>query len=95
MTEEPPEDLKPESTNDLVFDIKGTAHLSLFYDHGGYQEWRREKKLESGKKRSKRKVVVSDNDEALDNIWTYMKSTGHFVHSHDKIIQIIFSFWRC
>jgi hypothetical protein len=30
MTEETPEDLKPESMNDLVFGIKGTAHLSLF-----------------------------------------------------------------
>jgi splicing factor 3A subunit 3 len=65
MPEAPTEAAQPDSMNDLVFDIKGTAHLSLFYDNDRYQEWRRQKKLEVGKKPSKHKVVVADSDEAL------------------------------
>jgi splicing factor 3A subunit 3 len=56
-----------ESMNDMVFDIKGNAHLSLFYDNDRYQEWRRQKKSEAGKqkKATKRRIVISENDEAL------------------------------
>jgi hypothetical protein len=103
MTEEPPEDPKPESMNDLVFDIKGTAHLSLFYDNDRYQEWRRQKKLEPGKKRSKRKVVVADNDEALCK-FSGEECFGQYLdlyEVHRALCSLprqdhptIFSFWR-
>jgi len=43
------EDADESSTNDLVFDIKGTAHLSMFYDNERYQEWRRQPRLHGDK----------------------------------------------
>ena len=60
------EKIEASSMNDLVFDIKGTAHLSMFYDNERYQEWRRQRKRDGNKKPPrKRRIVVSDNDEAL------------------------------
>ena len=53
------------SMNDLVLDIKGATHLSLFYDNERYQEWRRVKKEKDSKKKKKRRVVVPETDEAL------------------------------
>lgn len=53
--------------NDMVMDIKGTMHLSLFYDNDRYQEWRRKRKDSGNEKKSRKgkKVVVPDTDEAL------------------------------
>ena len=60
------EHVEASSMNDLVFDIKGTAHLSLFYDNERYQEWRRQRKREGNQKApKKRRIVVPENDEAL------------------------------
>ncbi|OHS95421.1 Zinc finger, C2H2 type family protein [Tritrichomonas foetus] len=52
--------------NDMVLDIKGAIHLSLFYDNDRYQEWRRQMKNGDDKKSKKKKrIVVSETDEAL------------------------------
>ncbi|KAH0785454.1 Zinc finger, C2H2 type family protein [Histomonas meleagridis] len=55
------------SMNDLVLDIKGTIHLSLFYDNDRYQEWRNQRKEQEKKRHRshKRHIVVPENDEAL------------------------------
>ena len=53
--------------NDMVMDIKGTIHLSLFYDNDRYQEWRRQRKDSGNEKKSRKgkRVVVPETDEAL------------------------------
>lgn len=59
---------EPEvSMNDLVFDIKGAVHLSLFYDNERYQEWRRQRSNKNSiKSHNKRhKIIIPENDEAL------------------------------
>lgn len=58
----------PKTMNDLVYDIQGSPHLSLFYDNDRYQEWRRlheEEKHKKKKSKPKKQIVVSENDEAL------------------------------
>lgn len=53
--------------NDMVTDIKGTIHLSMFYDNDRYQEWRRKRKESGNEKKSRKnkKVIVPETDEAL------------------------------
>ena len=60
----------PKTMNDLVYDIRGSPHMSLFYDNERYQEWRRihedEKKKKRGKeKKNKKQITIDENDEAL------------------------------
>jgi splicing factor 3A subunit 3 len=69
--------------NDLVFDIKGTAHLSLFYDNERYQEWRRQQKAEGGKRPGKKhRIIVSENDEALKK-FSGEECFGQFLDLYD------------
>jgi splicing factor 3A subunit 3 len=82
---------EPTTMNDLVFDIKGTAHLSLFYDNERYQEWRRQRKLEDGKRPgTKRRIVVSDNDEALKK-FSGEECFGQFLDLYD-VHRLLYSF---
>jgi hypothetical protein len=73
-----------ESMNNMLFDIKGNAHLSLFYDDDRYREWRRQKKSETGKqnKATKRRIVISENDEALRK-FSGEECSGQFFDLYD------------
>jgi len=54
--------------NDLVYDIKGAPHLSLFYDNDRYQEWKRIRKqngLQGKKKKKKHSVQIDESDPSL------------------------------
>lgn len=66
-SEEQPTQNADVSMNDFVTDIKGTIHLSFFYDNDRYQEWRRQRKDKGFEKKTqkRRKIVIPESDEAL------------------------------
>ena len=52
--------------NDIIFDLKGNQHLTLFYDNDRYQEWRRQQQAEGTKKKKKKQThVIPESDPAF------------------------------
>ena len=80
------------SMNELVFDIKGTPHLSLFYDNERFQEWKRQQKnnLKFKKNKKKNQIIIDDSDLSL-NKFSGEETYGKYldlINLHQQYLQI-------